>query len=274
MIASASWRALVGFTYPRLFASGDAASCTATIDDEFEVKLGRIGNRRARKATSYLRRVRQEADKAGASSRASVELLPAAGSAAGTRKARCWPGAARAKGQRRVVIKARIVRIKAGDAGAVRAHLRYVQRDGVTREGEPGELYDAGNDRADGKAFTERSAGDRHQFRFIVAPEDSAELADLKPFVRDLMRQMEQDLGTRLDWVAADHFNTGHPHSHIVLRGRDDEGQGPRDRPRLYLSRLAGAGRRSHHPGARSGDGDRGHAQASAGGDGRAVHAP
>lgn len=67
--------------------------------------------------------------------------------------------------------------------------------------------------------------GDRHQFRFIVAPEDSAELSDLKPFIRDLMRQMESDLGTRLDWVAADHFNTGHPHSHIVLRGRDDEGQ-------------------------------------------------
>ncbi|MGY4626466.1 hypothetical protein [Bradyrhizobium sp. USDA 4486] len=38
-----------------------------------------------------------------------------------------------------------------------------------------------------------------------------------KPLVRGLMRQMEGDLGTRLDWVAADHFNTGHPHSHIVL---------------------------------------------------------
>jgi type IV secretory pathway VirD2 relaxase len=126
--------------------------------------------------------------------------------------------------RRRVVIKARIVRVKAGDTGAVRAYLRYVQRDGVTCDGQPGELYDAGSDRADGKAFTERSAGDRHQFRFIVAPEDSAELSELKPFIRDLMRQMEQDLGTKLDWVAADHFNTGHPHSHIVVRGRDDEG--------------------------------------------------
>jgi len=35
--------------------------------------------------------------------------------------------------------------------------------------------------RADGKAVTERSAGDHHQFRFIVVPEDSAELSDLKP---------------------------------------------------------------------------------------------
>ena len=78
---------------------------------------------------------------------------------------------------------------------------------------------------ADGKAFTERGESDRHQFRFIVAPEDSNELVDLKPFVRDLMRQMESDLGTQLDWVAADHFNTGHPHSHIVVRGKDDQGK-------------------------------------------------
>ncbi|WP_043161517.1 relaxase/mobilization nuclease and DUF3363 domain-containing protein [Bradyrhizobium sp. Ai1a-2] len=119
-------------------------------------------------------------------------------------------------------LQARGVRIV---AEPIRAHLRYVQRDGVTRAGEPGELYDAGSDRADGKAFTERSSGDRHQFRFIVAPEDSAELSDLKPFIRDLMRQMERDLGTRLDWVAVDHFNTGHPHSHIVLRGKDDAGE-------------------------------------------------
>ncbi len=39
------------------------------------------------------------------------------------------------------------------------------------------------------------------------------------------MRQMESDLGTKLDWVAADHFNTGHPHSHIVVRGKDDQGK-------------------------------------------------
>src|SRR5262245_20944217 len=36
---------------------------------------------------------------------------------------------------------------------------------------------------------------------------------------------MERDLETRLDWVAVDHFNTGHPHTHIVIRGRDDQGR-------------------------------------------------
>ncbi|MVT64476.1 DUF3363 domain-containing protein [Bradyrhizobium pachyrhizi] len=192
-------------------------------DDELEPKLGRIGNRKAGKPAGYLRRVRQAAERAGRTAHHGSNF---SGGRIGRGYAQgaVLAGRRRDKGQRRVVVKARIVRINAGDTGAVRAHLRYVQRDGMTRAGEPGELYDAANDRADGKAFTERSAGDRHQFRFIVAPEDSAELSDLKPFIRDLMRQMESDLGTRLDWVAADHFNTGHPHSHVVLRGKDDAG--------------------------------------------------
>jgi type IV secretory pathway VirD2 relaxase len=193
------------------------------IDDEFRVRLGRIGNRRGRKAIGYVKRVRKIAKKV------STERPHRASTFTGSRIGRGYAqgtvsASRRSAGQRRVVIKARIVRIKAGNAGAVRAHLRYVQRDGVTREGNPGELYDEGHDRVDAKAFAERGEGDRHQFRFIVAPEDSAEIADLKPFVRDLMRQMESDLGTRLDWVAADHFNTGHPHSHIVVRGKDDHG--------------------------------------------------
>lgn len=39
------------------------------------------------------------------------------------------------------------------------------------------------------------------------------------------MAQVEKDLGTRLDWVAADHWNTGHPHTHIVIRGKDALGK-------------------------------------------------
>src|SRR3546814_6344897 len=83
-------------------------------------------------------------------------------------------------------------------------------------------LYGPDRDQVDGKAFLERADGDRHQFRFIVAPEDGAEYDELKPMIRRLMSQVEQDLDTTLDWVAVDHFNTGHPHSHIMLRGVDD----------------------------------------------------
>jgi type IV secretory pathway VirD2 relaxase len=50
-------------------------------------------------------------------------------------------------------------------------------------------------------------------------------MADLRGFTRDLMRQMELDLATRLDWVAVDHHNTGHPHTHIIVRGVLDDGR-------------------------------------------------
>jgi len=36
---------------------------------------------------------------------------------------------------------------------------------------------------------------------------------------------MEADLGSRLDWVAVNHWNTDNPHTHIVLRGKDDTGK-------------------------------------------------
>jgi len=98
-------------------------------------------------------------------------------------------------------------------------------RDGVTRDGARGQLYDREHDVADGSDFLERQKGDTYQFRLIVAPEDGGRMADLKPFVRDLMRDMEEDLRTKLDWVAVDHFNTGHPHTHIVIAGDDDRGQ-------------------------------------------------
>src|SRR3989337_2081786 len=93
------------------------------------------------------------------------------------------------------------------------------------RDGQRGQLYGAQVDKVDGKVFLDRQSGDRHQFRFIVSPEDGAEYDDLKPLTRRLMARMEEDLGTKLDWVAVDHYNTGHPHTHILLRGRDEQGK-------------------------------------------------
>ena len=77
-----------------------------------------------------------------------------------------------------------------------------------------------------------------HHFRFIVSPEDGAELDDLRTYTRHLVNRMEADLGTRLDWVAVDHWNTDNPHTHLIVRGRDDTGKdliiaGDIYRPRL-----------------------------------------
>lgn len=127
--------------------------------------------------------------------------------------------------QRRVIVKGRIVKLAGKGMGNAAAHLRYVQREGVTRDGERGKLYSANLDRTDSKTFLDKAEGDRHQFRFIVAPEDGIEYGDLKTFTRNLMSRMEKDLGTHLDWVAADHYNTGHPHVHIIVRGKDALGK-------------------------------------------------
>jgi type IV secretory pathway VirD2 relaxase len=134
---------------------------------------------------------------------------------------------------RRVAVKVRVVKLNPQRGGArgrqfvsakaVDAHLRYLQRDGVTKDRERGRVYSASRDVEDGPAFVERGRADRHQFRFIVSAEDGVELSDLRATTRDLMKQMEADLGTRLDWIAVDHHNTGHPHTHIIVRGVTDD---------------------------------------------------
>jgi type IV secretory pathway VirD2 relaxase len=126
---------------------------------------------------------------------------------------------------RRVTVKARIVNLKQAGTRSITTHLRYIERDGVTADGSPGQAYDANLDAADTAEFASRSEGDRHQFRFIVSPEDGVEIGDLREFTREVMTHMERDLGTRLEWVAADHWDTDNPHTHVVLRGKDAAGK-------------------------------------------------
>jgi hypothetical protein len=102
---------------------------------------------------------------------------------------------------RRVAVKARVVKLNPQhgaargrqfvSAKAVDAHLRYLERDGVTKDGEKGQVYSAERDVEDGRAFVERGRGDRHQFRFIVSAEDGVELSDPRATTRDLMARME-----------------------------------------------------------------------------------
>lgn len=197
-------------------------------DDEFKPRLGRIRSRGGKKAKRFLHKVLASSALAGGIKRS--------GGKSGFTGARIGRGAAigRVLGSRdrhsgtrsrQAIIKSRYVKLAGKGRAAAQAHLRYIERDGVTREGEPGELYAAERDHADGKKFLQRGQEDRHQFRFIVSAEDGAQYDDLKTLTRRFMAQMESDLGTQLDWVAVDHFNTGHPHTHILLRGVDDRGK-------------------------------------------------
>jgi type IV secretory pathway VirD2 relaxase len=128
---------------------------------------------------------------------------------------------------RRVVIKARIVR-HAGTkfrSAPLARHISYLEREGVTQDGAKARMFDAGSDTADAKAFADRCEDDRHHFRFIVSPEDAGEMQDLRAYTRELMADAERDLGTSLDWVAVDHWNTDNPHIHVLVRGKADDGE-------------------------------------------------
>jgi type IV secretory pathway VirD2 relaxase len=96
------------------------------------------------------------------------------------------------------VVKARVVRQKTGASAPLSAHLRYLRRYGVSKEGEPARMFDADGQDCDSRAFAKRCEGDPHHFRFIVSPDDALEMTDLRAFPCDLMTDMERDLGTNL----------------------------------------------------------------------------
>jgi hypothetical protein len=48
-------------------------------------------------------------------------------------------------------------------------------------------MFGATKDRTGAVAFARRGLNDRHYFRFVVTPEDAAEMTDLKAFTRDLV---------------------------------------------------------------------------------------
>ena len=202
---------------------------TSRDDDRFRVRPGPPKSPRTGQTGGgqrFVSRVLRQASKSGAKPSQTAQAggrsaakLGRGHVAAQTAGRRLGPGA------RRVVIKARYVVLKQAGARSVETHLRYIEREGVDRDGGKGHAYGPVADHADLADFEARGRGDRHQFRFIVSPEDAQQLEDLRGYTRHLMTRMEGDLGTSLDWVAVDHWNTDNPHTHIALRGRDQTGQ-------------------------------------------------
>ena len=189
-------------------------------DDQFRVRPGAPKNRQQK----FVSQVLKEVSKAGGKSVRKSGARPGARLGRGHVAAQFTSRTAQ-PGSRRVTIKTRLVNLKQAGSRSTTTHLRYIEREGVGRNGEPGQAYGPTTDNADLAAFEERGREDRHQFRFIVSPEDAEQLDDLRRYTRHLMGRMEADLGTNLDWVAVNHWNTDNPHTHVVLRGKDDTGK-------------------------------------------------
>lgn len=218
---------------------------------DFHIRPGRIRSSKAQRARPFIAQALAAVQKAGGSVSRQGRIGPGNRSRFG-RGQRASVQAyrlitARSRG---AVIKARVVRMNLR-GGNLPTHLAYLRREGVTRDGEKAKLFGPGGDELDAREFADRCKDDRHHFRFIVSPDDALEIADLRTFTRDLVNHMEQDLGTRLDWVAVDHWNTEHPHIHLIVRGVRDDGEnlviardyikeGMRDRARDLITQELG----------------------------------
>ncbi|PIB92594.1 DUF3363 domain-containing protein [Caulobacter sp. FWC2] len=193
-------------------------------DHEFFLRLGRIGDRgpgAAPRSRGFVNEVLAATRKSG------LGAIDLKGGARYRRSGRGRDAGRRSSlSNRRVVIKTRIVRHGGSRyrAAPLTRHMLYLRREGVTKDGAPAQMFDRDGE-ADHEAFANRCDGDRHHFRFIVSPEDAAALKDLRATTRELMAQAEKDLGTRLDWVAIDHWNTEHPHVHLLVRGVGEDGR-------------------------------------------------
>ena len=222
-----------------------------TGEDNFRIRPGRIRSTRAQAARPFIAQALAAAQRAGGSVSRKGTIGPGHRSRFGKgQRASVQANRLITARSRGAVVKARVVR-HAGRGAPLGTHLDYLRREGVTRDGEKARLFGAESDDADARDFAERTQDDRHHFRFIVSPDDAVEMADLKTFTRDLVSQMEKDLDTRLEWVGVAHWNTEHPHVHLIVRGVRDDGEnlvisrdyikeGMRDRARDLITQELG----------------------------------
>jgi type IV secretory pathway VirD2 relaxase len=130
-------------------------------------------------------------------------------------------GLALRSASRRCVVKVTYVKNK--KAGQWAAHGKYLEREGAQKEGELGEGFNAVRDDVSlaSEMHQWQMSGDPRLFKLVISPEDGDRLQQ-KEYTREFMSRLQSHVGKDLEWAAIDHYNTGHPHTHVVLRGKDN----------------------------------------------------
>lgn len=121
----------------------------------------------------------------------------------------------------RVLTKATVAKNR-GPALAWYKHGAYLQREGAQQEGHGRGFAAQGNPVTLSTTLAAwQRAGDPHVFKVMLSPEHGDRL-NLQEFTRAVMRAVERDLGHPVEWAGIDHYNNGHPHVHLCLRGVRD----------------------------------------------------
>lgn len=229
-----------------------------THDPEFELRVGRIGHDRAPNLSRLRASVRRAANVSGGPK---ARLATRTGHRAHFRKGSAGKARPVLASQRRVVVKARFAVHGGGRGAPLQAHVSYLAREGrqqghgepglersvdyLQREDTPGNerlaFYDGDGAGLNANAITSSWSEDSRHFRLIISPEDGELLGNLRPMIREVMAGLETKLGTKLEWLAVDHWDTDNPHTHVLVRGRRADGED------LFIpSRIISHGIREH----------------------------
>ncbi len=103
-------------------------------------------------------------------------------------------------------------------------HIRYISRSRAGEEGGKALLFDQAKE-IEGGDFFKICEKDRHHFRMIISPENGYAIKDFQGYVRQVMSKVEKDLGTKLEWISAVHYDTDDIHAHVIIRGKNDRGE-------------------------------------------------
>lgn len=119
--------------------------------------------------------------------------------------------------------------------GQWKAHGRYLARENATAGNcnALGFNRDGRDVHVAGELERWQSSGDPRLWKLILSPE-FGERIDMQQLTHNLIDRMGKDLGTKLEWIGVAHYNTEHPHIHIVIRGIRSDGEPLRIRP-AYL---------------------------------------
>ena len=127
--------------------------------------------------------------------------------------------------------------VKAQYSKSIEAHRvqleKYLIREGTDVDGSRAKLY--------GTDIEEyRKNIDAKNFRVFLSPQ--SDKVDLQALTERFVKKLELQTGYKLHWVGANHYNTAHPHAHLLINGVDKNGKEvtlPRDVIKTFMRETA-----------------------------------
>jgi len=127
--------------------------------------------------------------------------------------------------------------VKMNYSKSIKAHYKqlneYLVREGTDIDGGRAKLY--GTDLQEYKSnIVEKN------FRIFLSPQ--SDKINLNDMTEQFIKKLEQQTGYTFYWQAANHYNTAHPHAHLLINGRDKNGKEvdiPRDIVKTFMREYA-----------------------------------